>query len=178
MPSITPVNFAAMVTGTDRAGHGVGTFKDNFACETLFDVVRKVGGRSAGIGLQGYSGNELLGRFADIRADAGKESDDDVADKIVEISKQHHPEFLIAQLGKVDDVFHKYGPSSPSVAPMLAATDERLKRLVGHLKPLGYAILILSDHGQHDVAGTGNEAKKGSHGTDTPEDRLVPCTWT
>jgi bisphosphoglycerate-independent phosphoglycerate mutase (AlkP superfamily) len=61
---------------------------------------------------------------------------------------------------------------------MLAATDERLKRLVGHLKPLGYAILILSDHGQHDVAGTGNEAKKGSHGTDTPEDRLVPCTWT
>jgi hypothetical protein len=76
MPSITPVNFATMVTGTDLAGHGVGTLRDAFACETLFDVVRKAGGRSAGIGLHGWSGCELLGRFADIRGDAGDGTDD------------------------------------------------------------------------------------------------------
>jgi len=40
MPSITPVNFATMVTGTDLAGHGINTFNDNFRCETLFDCVR------------------------------------------------------------------------------------------------------------------------------------------
>jgi predicted AlkP superfamily pyrophosphatase or phosphodiesterase len=81
---------------------------------------------------------------------------------------------MIAQLGRVDDTFHKYGPSSPKVVPMLRETDARLKRLVADLKPLGYAVIILADHGQHDNAGPG---LKGTHGTDVPEDCLVPCTW-
>ena len=177
MPSITPVNFATMVTGTDLAGHGVHTFKDDFACETLFDVVRKAKGKSAGVGLDGYTGSELLGRFADIWGNAGDGSDDAVADKIIEIADNDRPEFLIAQLGRVDDVFHRYGPSSPSVVPMLKATDTRLKRLVEHLKPLGYGIVILADHGQHDVTEPSAKGLKGSHGTDILEDCLVPCTW-
>ncbi len=172
MPSITPVNFATMVTGTDAAGHGANTLNDSFVCETLFDVIRKAKGKSAGVGLHGYTGSELLGRFADIRGDAGNGTDDDVADKILEIADNDQPEFIIAQLGRVDDVFHQYGPSSPSVIPMLQASDERLRRLVAHLQPLGYAILILADHGQHDMVEGG-----GNHGTDSPEDCLTPCTW-
>jgi predicted AlkP superfamily pyrophosphatase or phosphodiesterase len=177
MPSITPVNFATMVTGTDLAGHAVHTFKDNFACETLFDVVRKANGKSAGVGLAGYTGCELLGRFADIWGNAGDGSDDAVADMVIEIADSAGPEFLIAQFGRVDDVFHKYGPSSSSVVPMLKATDARLKRLVEHLRPLGYGIVILADHGQHDVVEPSMKGLKGSHGTDMPEDCLVPCTW-
>jgi len=177
MPSITPVNFAAMVTGTDLAGHGVHTLKDDFACETLFDVVRRAKGKSAGVGLDGYTGTELLGRFADICGNAGDGSDDAVAEKVIEIAAHEEPEFLIAQLGRVDDTFHKYGPSSPSVVPMLRATDARLKRLVEHLRPLGYGVVILADHGQHDVTELSLKGLKGSHGTDMPEDCLVPCTW-
>ena len=56
LPSITPVNFAAMVTGTDLEGHGIRSREMNFACETLFDVVRRAGGTSAGIGLDNYTG--------------------------------------------------------------------------------------------------------------------------
>ena len=175
MPSVTPVNFATMITGTDLAGHGVRSKGDDFACETLFDVVRRAGGKSAGVGLGGYTGSDLLARCADVNGNAGDGSDDDVAAKVVEIANEHEPEFLIAQLGRVDDVFHKYGPSSPSVVPMLKETDARLARLVAHLAPLGYGIIILADHGQHDVP---DGEKRGSHGTDTPEDRLVPCTWT
>ena len=178
MPSITPVNFATMITGTDLAGHDVHTFRDDFACETLFDVVRKGNGRSAGVGLHGYTGSELLGRFADICGNAGDGSDDDVAEKIIEIVDADGPEFLIAQLGKVDDAFHEHGPSSLAVVPMLKATDARLKRLTGHLRPLGYGIVILSDHGQHDVTDPATEELKGTHGTNAPEDCLVPCTWT
>jgi len=175
MPSVTPVNFATMVAGTDLEGHGVRARSDDFACETLFDVVRKAGGKSAGVGLKGYTGSELLARCADISGNAGDGTDDDVAAKVIEIADEYAPEFLIAQLGRVDDVFHKFGPSSPAVLPMLRETDARLKRLVAHLVPLGYGIIILADHGQHDVpAGE----KKGTHGTDCPEDRLVPCTWT
>ena len=177
MPSITPVNFSTMVTGTDLAGHGMRTKELDFQCETLFDVVRKAGGRSAGIGLDGYTGSRAMGRFADIWGNAGRGSDDDVADKIIEIADQYEPEFLIAQLGRVDDVFHRYGPSSPWVVPMLRRTDGRLKRLIQHLKPLGYGIIVLSDHGQHDLTKAKAGEKKGGHGKDRPKDRLVPCTW-
>jgi predicted AlkP superfamily pyrophosphatase or phosphodiesterase len=177
MPSITPVNFATMVTGTTLKGHGVNTLREDFRCDTLFDVIRRSGEKSAAVGLDGYTGSELLGRFADISGNAGKGSDDDVMIKIIEIIDKHKPKFLIAQMGRVDDVFHKYGPSSPSVVPMLKDTDIRLKRLVKHLKPLGYGIIILSDHGQHDVIDNKENELKGSHGTDMPADCNVPCTW-
>lgn len=178
MPSITPVNFATMVTGTDVDGHGVRAREDDFACETLLDVVRQAGGQSAGVGLSGYTGSELLGRHADLWGNAGDGSDDAVADKVIAIADAHRPTFLIAQLGRVDDVFHRYGPSSRRVVPMLKGTDVRLRLLVEHLKPLGYGTLILADHGQHEVSDPSAGELKGSHGTDRPEDRLVPCTWT
>ena len=177
MPSITPVNFAAMVTGTDLAGHAVHSKSGDFACQTLFDVMREAGMTSAAVGLDGYTGCELLGRFADICGNAGDGSDDTIADSAKNISERSRPEFLIAQLGRVDDTFHRYGPSSHSVVPMLRDTDARLKRLVEHLGPLGYGVILLSDHGQHDVTDAPVGELKGSHGTDSPEDRLVPCTW-
>ncbi|NLS75912.1 MAG: hypothetical protein GXY76_01490 [Chloroflexi bacterium] len=177
LPSKTPMNFAAMVTGTDLAGHGVTSFKADFACETLFDVVRRAQGRSAGVGINGYTGSELLGRFADIWGNAGDGSDDDVADKVIEIAENHGPQFVIAQLGRVDDILHIYGPSSPSIVPMLQGTDRRLSRLSERLKPLGYAIVILSDHGQHDIVDPATGATKGTHGSEMDEDCLVPCTW-
>jgi predicted AlkP superfamily pyrophosphatase or phosphodiesterase len=177
LPSITPVNFSTMIAGTDRDGHGVHTFKDDIGCETLYDVVRRAGGKSAGIGLDGYTGAELLARFADIPGNAGWGSDDVVVDKTIEIADRYRPEFLIAQIGRVDDTFHLYGPSSPQVVPMLRDTDARLRKLVERLTPLGYGVIILADHGQHDIPDAKEGEKHGGHGTDSDEDCLVPCTW-
>ncbi len=176
MPTITPVNFATMVAGADKSVHGVGAFTDDFGCETLFDVLRARGRRSAGIGLPGYSGSELLGRCADVWGRSEHKSDEELADVIRRMAAEERPDFLIAQLGTTDDVFHQFGPSSPKVLPKLRETDAALKRLTAHLTGLGYGIMFLSDHGQHDV-GTG-ESKGGSHGTEADEDSLVPCTWT
>jgi len=178
MPSVTPVNFATIVTGTDVQGHGVRVYTGSFSCETLFDVLRKANRKSAGVGLDDHTGCELMGKNADICGNAGEGSDDDVADKVIEIVDSDRPDFLIAQFVRVDYTFHKYGPSSSSVVPMLIGTDERIRKLVDHLGPLGYGIIIMSDHGQHDLPIASPEGKKGDHGTDTPEDRLVPCTWT
>lgn len=177
MPSITPVNFATMICGTDQEGHKIETFRSDFACETLYDVVRTRGGKSAGVGLNGYTGCELLGRFADICGDAGHGTDDDIGDLAIGIARDQRPEFMIVQLGQVDDVFHEFGPSSPSVIPMLKETDLRLARLVEKLKPFGYGVIILSDHGQHDVPDAPPGEHKGTHGTDSDIDCLVPCTW-
>jgi predicted AlkP superfamily pyrophosphatase or phosphodiesterase len=177
VPSITPVNFSTMVTGTDLAGHGVRTFNHDFACETLFDVVRAAGRRSAGVGFEGYTGGKLLARFADIDGTTERGEDDLIVDKVIEIADAHAPTFLIAQLGRVDDIFHKYGPSSPEVVPMLRATDVRLQRAVEHLIPLGYGVIILADHGQHDIVNDPSTPHKGGHGSDSDIDCLVPCTW-
>jgi hypothetical protein len=177
MPSVTPVNFSTMVTGTNLEGHCVHTYNHDFACETLFDVVRAAGGKSAGIGFEGYTGGQLLARFADIDGTTPRGEDDLIVDTIVSIADQHAPTFLIAQLGRVDDIFHKYGPSSPKVVPMLRATDARLKRTVEHLKSLGYGIIILADHGQHDIVDDPTTRLKGGHGSDSDIDCLVPCTW-
>ena len=177
MPSITPVNFSTMVTGTDLEGHGVPTKEDGFQCETLFDVVRRAGGRSAAVGLEGYTGSSLLARHADIDGTTARGSDDLIADRVIEIVGTEAPAFLIAQLGRVDDVFHQFGPSSPDVVPMLRDTDARLQRLCDALKAQDYGVIILADHGQHDIVDDPLTSLKGGHGQDRDQDRLVPCTW-
>jgi predicted AlkP superfamily pyrophosphatase or phosphodiesterase len=171
MPTITPVNFAAMVTGAVRDVHGVGAFTDSFACETLFDVARAQGATSAGIGRQGWTGSELLGRHADYWGKAESHTDAEVESIALEIASDKLPEFLIVQVGNTDEVFHRHGPSSDLVIPALREMDARLRRLTEGLLALGYSVLLHADHGQHDTA-TG-----GSHGTDSDEDALVPGTW-
>jgi hypothetical protein len=177
MPTITPVNFSTMVSGTDLAGHGVRTYDHDFQCETLFDVVRLKGGTSAAVGFEGYTGSKLLARYADIDGTTERGSDDHIVAKVIEIVDEAAPTFLIVQLGRVDDVFHQYGPSSPKVVPMLRETDRRLRELVSYLKPLSYGVIILADHGQHDIVDDPSTTLKGGHGSDRDEDRQVPCTW-
>lgn len=177
MPTITPVNFATMVAGTTRDVHGIGAFTDDFQCETLFDVVRAAGGRSAGIGQIGCTGSKLLARFADICGQTKNRSDAEVEELIIRITTNDAPQFLIAQLVSTDRIFHKFGPSSPKVVPKIQETDERLQRLVQHLSDDDYAIIILSDHGQHDVVKKDGKSG-GSHGSDSDADSVVPCTWS
>jgi predicted AlkP superfamily pyrophosphatase or phosphodiesterase len=177
LPSITPVNFATMVTGTDLEGHGVRTKDHDFQAETLFDIVRAAGKRSAAVGFEGYTGSKLLARYSDLDGTTESGTDDKILDTVLRIAEGQRPGFIIAQLGRVDDVFHKFGPTSPEVVPMLRATDARLRRLVEHLKPLGYGIIILADHGQHDIVDDPTTTLKGGHGSDSDQDCQVPCTW-
>lgn len=173
MPTITPVNFAAMVTGTDLQGHGIQTFNHDFTCETLFDVVRAHGGKSLGAGQKGYTGSELLGRNADFWGKADSNTDAEVEQIVLGLVREHRPRFVIVQFGSTDDVLHKWGPSSPEVVPMLQETDGRLRRVVAELLPRGYAVIITADHGQHDCF----DGPGGTHGLEMDEDALVPCTW-
>ena len=171
MPTITPVNFATMVTGAEPAVHGIRAFTDSFQCETLFDLVRAHGWKSAGVGQKGYTGSELLGRHADLWGKAESNTDAEVESIALGFAGEYRPRFLIVQLGSTDDIFHAHGPSSPEVIPTLRETDQRLQRLVEALNALEYVLIITSDHGQHDTE------SGGSHGTEADEDALVPCTW-
>lgn len=174
MPSITPVNFATMVSGCDLDGHGVASKTMPFACETLFDVLTASGLRGAGCGRAGYTGSDLLARVAQIDGTAALPDDAAIEEMVLGIAHAQRPSFIIAQLGGTDDHFHRFGPYSPRMIPKLRETDCRLERMAAALGESGYAVIVLSDHGQHE---SGNPDKMGTHGTDSDEDCLVPCTW-
>ncbi len=173
MPTITPVNFATMLTGGDQSVHAIATKKDDLACETLFDTLAEAGRTGAAIGQQDCTMTELVGRYAPIAETLPRFEDDRVSDCVIGAAEAHRPDFIITQLVTTDDVFHKFMPSSSEVVPYLHETDRRLERLVTELRGMDYGIIILADHGQHDT-----ETGRGSHGTDADEDSLVPCTWT
>ena len=171
MPTITPVNFATMVTGGDQSVHGIHTKSDDFQCETIFEGLEANGMRGAAIGQDGCSMADLIGRWAQISMIASRYDDDMIVEMLLEAAADKTPEFIITQLVTTDDIFHEFMPSSPEVVPYLIETDARLNRLAEPLIELGYGIIILADHGQHDGDG------RGTHGTDADEDALVPCTW-
>lgn len=171
MPTITPVNFSTMVTGAELDVHGMQSRESDFQCETLFDIVRAHGGRSAGVGRVGYTGSMILARFADLQGTAESNTDAEVEQITLAFARAQLPEFVIVQLGSTDDVFHQYGPSSAEALPVVRETDERLGRMVEELVGLGYAVIVTADHGQHDCD------RGGTHGSDADEDALVPCTW-
>lgn len=174
MPTITPVNFAAMVSGCDLDGHGIRSKELSFTCETLFDVLGEAGLEGAGCGRATYTGGQLLARVAQIDGTAAVSDDAGVEEAVLRIADESRPAFIIAQIGGTDDHFHRFGPSSKRMIPKLREMDNRLERMVAELRALGYSGMIVADHGQHD---SGNPEKGGTHGTDMDEDRLVPLTW-
>lgn len=178
MPSNTPVNFACMLTGAELAVHGMQTREMNFKCETIFDVIRRAGGKSAGAGQKGKTADLLLGRCADF---AWISADDwhpaAVSRLVLQGFERSAPMFMIVQYACVDSFFHKFGPSDPAVVPVLEEMDHSLEYLVPRLAGSGVDVIILADHGQHDIPNPVPGGNRGTHSTDCPEDRLVPCTW-
>jgi Type I phosphodiesterase / nucleotide pyrophosphatase len=177
LPSKTPVNFACMVTGANLDRHGVRTRDDAFQCETLFDVIRAAGKTSAGFGRRGYTGNELLGQFADLSAEGRAETDDEVAVILDETVNSVQPDFLIVQFGLTDDAFHSRGPYSPEAGDAAARADDWLAARLATLRAKEYGVLVLADHGQHPVERE-HGTTGGTHGTDSDHDCLVPLAWT
>ena len=175
-PSVTPVNFGCMVTGASLEVHGARTRDTAFECETLFDVLRAAGRTSAGLGRAGWTGSNLLGRFADLSADEAK-TDADVETVLHTILEEQQADFVIVQFGLTDETFHAHGPYSTEAGDAAAEAEARLARAVPVCRAHDYGVLILADHGQHPVDAEDGQ-RRGVHGTEADEDSLVPLTWT
>lgn len=175
LPSVTCVNFGCMITGGSQKTTGITTRDSKIACEDLMSVLRAHGMKSGGFGKKGYTGDRLLGRYADFST-SEKTSDLEVMAALMEVVETKKPEFLIVQYGTTDTVFHAHGPFSPEAADACADADAWLKQLVPWLRAHGYAIIITADHGQHEVK-RDNGTTRGTHGTASDIDCLVPLVW-
>ena len=175
LPSVTCVNFGCMITGGSAATTGIKTRDSEIACENLFAVLRAHGMKSGGFGIKEWTGDSLLGRYADYCV-KDKLDDAAVLTGLMQIVEDRRPDFVIVQFGKTDSVFHAHGPSSMEAADACADADAWLRQVVPWLRARGYAVIITADHGQHDVAAK-DGSKRGKHGTDSDLDCLVPIVW-
>ena len=177
MPTITPVNFSTMITGTTLKVHGGSSFKSILKCETIFDVLKQNDKKGAGVGLKDYTGYELLGRHSQIPTLYKNTSTEVKWDNgfysAIELLLTKSPDFIISQIGMLDTVFHAVGPSSEKVVEMLKKTDEMLSKLIPLLNKQNYGVILFADHGQMDKP---NDIG-GTHGGATWKEKLVPCTY-
>ena len=172
MPSVTPVCFGTMYTGTQPEVHGIQSYnKPVIRIDTLFDALLRAGKKPA---LVTY-GDSSLGRiyleremdYFHFEKGAGGIS---VANaKAMELILRDEHDFILLYNGNYDAVMHKFGPESPEALAELrlnAHIYACIGRLIeehwkGHNTLLGFAM----DHGCHEIDGD-----CGSHGLDMPED--------
>jgi len=178
-PPITPVNFAALVTGAPLEVHKIGDRFAPLACESLFDVVREAGGFSLGAGQPTYTGGEFLARYSDLPGRVPRPGDAAVEELLMETVPARLPRYLIVQFGDTDTCFHQVGPTSPEAEAVVREADARVQRVATMLLGHDYGVIVLADHGQHDVPlpGAKDRVHGGHDGSGGEQDFLVACTW-
>jgi hypothetical protein len=172
LPSVTPVCFAAMLTGAGPDHHGIMRYeKPPLACETLFDAVAAAGLRAA-IATVRESSIDLL--FRDKPADRFIEDHDpDVTARTLELLRADEHDLILAYHQEYDDAIHRTEPRSPEALAAMRRHVESFERLAAAAReawgPAGGLVAFLPDHGTHVDPATG----RGTHGSDLPEDLEV-----
>ena len=174
MPTITPVNFATMLTGASPVSHGITNREQPLALETVFHVLRGEGMASATAARALSSLGILVSPHADRPGIAESNTDDEVT-RIALEALDGEASLLWVQLLDVDDAGHAYGPHSQEGHEAASRADSNLRKILESAHRGGYSALVLADHGQHTVERDGRV--QGTHGTDMPEDVVVPLAW-
>ena len=173
-PTITPVNYAAMVTGRPPAENGV-TKRGIHAIDgdTVFTYAKS-------LGLASYVSEGDIQILA--LPDAELELSPDLNgsgtgdDEIFSCAMEHMNscDLLFVHFHSVDDASHEYSPVSDEARDALVTVDGWCGEL---LTAWDGRVIITSDHGQHVQDGTGDAAyadRKGTHGDFAVSDILVP----
>ncbi len=173
-PTITPVNYAAMVTGRPPAENGV-TKRGihTIGCDTIFTY-------AASMGLASYVSEGDIQILA--LPDAELELSPDLNgsgtgdDEIFGCAMEHTGscDLLFVHFHSVDDASHEYSPVYEEARDALVAVDGWCGELMAAWNG---RVIITSDHGQHVQDGTGDAAyadRKGTHGDFAVSDILVP----
>jgi len=173
MPSITPVNFATMLTGASPSTHGITNREQPLERETIFDVMRETGMVSATAARAKSSNGILISPHADRPGVAASNLDSEVTE-LARRMIDDEVNLLWVQLLDVDDAGHAHGPHSPESMEAAGRADANLGGILDVARAKGYSMMVLADHGQHPSS---DGRYKGVHGTDMPDDLHVPFLW-
>lgn len=175
MPTITPVNFATMLTGANPESHGIRARTEELKLETVFDVMREEGRSSATAARALSSLGILISPFAERPGIAESNLDEEVCSIAIDRLRKG-VDLLWVQLLDVDDAGHMYGPLSHQGVEAAGRDDGYLRRIAAEACRGGYGLIVLADHGQHTI--TRDDGTQGGwHGTEAEEDVRVPFVW-
>ena len=174
-PTITPVNYAAMVTGQTPAKNGVtarGIHVLN--CSTIFDDVLELE-QSAYIAegdtqILSFSVSQELN--PDLNGDGS--TDDEVFESALEACTAGNYGMVFVHFHGIDDVSHATGPMSERTLEEISRVDEYIGLLT---QQWNGRIIVTADHGQHNNDGNGDseyEDYTGVHGAFVQSDIYVP----
>lgn len=170
MPSVTPVCFATMYTGTQPSVHGIQKYeKPVISIDTIFDALIRAGKK---IALITYSCCSLALIYLNRDIDYYQFDTGDIAEvnaKAAEVILEDKHDLIIIYNGNYDKLMHQKGPESIEALAelrvnchMFSCISEIIKsKWTHHNTLLGFAM----DHGCHEIDGD-----CGSHGLDMQED--------
>ncbi len=175
MPTITPVNFATMLTGASPEAHLIRDRTEELRLETVFDVLRENSATSATAARALSSLGILISPFADHPSIAESNTDDEVTSLALEALGKGVA-LLWVQLLDVDDEGHAHGPHSIRGIAAAKRADDHLREIAVKAHEEDYGVLALADHGQHTVLNEDGRVA-GTHGSYSDEDVYVPLVW-
>jgi len=178
-PPKTPVNFATMATGASQRVHKIHEKTDPLDVETLFQVFEESGLSTCVAARRTGSPAFLFSRRASHAAISQSNRDAEVLDLALRAFSRHQPTFTMLQFLDIDEVEHEVGPFGRGVSGAVSETDQRLGKLIRAVAAAAGTMMVLADHGQHEVTveQNGKPATRGKHDGTSPQDFLVPLAW-
>lgn len=171
MPSVTPVCFGTIFTGTTPEIHGIRQYeKPVLRCETLFDVFPERGKRAAILADNNCSIDRIFrDRPVDYFSFAKLDASWEMAPYVIEHGGY---DLILLYDGRYDTFMHHNGIDSTIAIDALATGIDRFRRLAeltdrvwAHFDRM---MIYCPDHGAHAI-----NAERGTHGDDCRDDLAV-----
>lgn len=168
MPSVTPVCFATMYTGTQPETHGIRKYeKPVLKTDSFFDALIRAGKKPA-IVAESKSSMSMI--YLEKEMDYFiYDTIDEVNAKAKELIIEDKYDFIAVYNGDYDSMMHKFGPEGEIPLSKLKlncdAFEEFALLIKKHWKSHNTLIGFAMDHGCHEIDG-----ECGSHGLDMEED--------
>ena len=168
MPSVTPVCFATMYTGTQPETHGIRKYeKPVLKTDSFFDALIRAGKKPA-IVAESKSSMSMI--YLEKEMDYFiYDTIDEVNAKAKELIIEDEYDFIAVYNGDYDSMMHKFGPEGEIPLSKLKLNCDAFEEFAllikkywkSHNTLIGFAM----DHGCHEIDG-----ECGSHGLDMEED--------
>ncbi len=171
MPSVTPVCYGSIFSGTSPAVHGIQKYeKPVLRVETLFDVFAEAGKKVTILSVNGCSIDTIFRRRA-IDYFSFR-NDEDVHRWTLKLLKECDYDLVVSYMTGYDETAHHTGIFSGESMKQLELAAERFARLADCADAVwscfNRLLAFVPDHGQHPAA-----EDQGTHGENLPEDMLT-----
>jgi len=173
-PTITPVNYAAMVTGKTPYVNGIKQRSDHtLACPSIFDYTE-----ANNLSTIIIEGDKQIINFAieqQLHPDYNDDGDTDneVFATALQAVTDGSYDLVFVHFHGIDDSEHTNGPQTDQVFDKIASED----LMVGQLLAIWQGrVVVVSDHGQH-LSKEEDDDRSGVHGTFCADDIFVPLMY-